>query len=306
MFLDVRIIELYKNNQSQLSKILSMFDNIKTRFEIIKEKSKNNKLIFYNQKGGKINKIKLLKTEFYYNIEYAKAIDANTPYNEVYLLTVNEGINGCGLILIDKERKEANVQSVADYSDCVICKNSETKYKVGAIMMQIIIYECKKLKMKKITLEDNSKKNFTGSSIELIYYRTIAQGLPYYCKFGFINIIPLIVRKNKEIWEKKPKIRKNKLIEILINNIPQNEKKLIDLFKFFLKDYKDDIIAQDFLIKLFDKAINKEKEITNRRNNGEIIKNINTYARILYLIIKKLYNILGYEPLVDNKFILFI
>lgn len=80
-------------------------------------------------------------------------------------MALNGGTDDCGLILIDKERNEANVQSVSNYSDCVSCKNPNINYKVGAIMIQIIIHECKKLKIKKITLEDNSKKYFTGRSI---------------------------------------------------------------------------------------------------------------------------------------------
>lgn len=305
MLLNNRLIELYKNDKSLLSKVLLMFNDIKTTFEII-DKSKNKELKFVYQKGGNKEKISLMETDFFYNVEYAKPIDKNYSHNEVYLLTLNEGINGCGLILIDKERKEANIQSVSDYSDCVSCKNPDLKYKVGAIMMQIIIHECKKLKVRKITLEDNSKKSFTGSSIELLYYRTMAQGTPYYSKFGFKNSIPLKVRENENIWKQKPKIKKNKLIEILINNTPIHEKKLIDLFKKILTDYKDNIVVSDFLIKIFDKAVKKENEITDRRNNGETIKNINSYARILYLIIKDLYIDVGYELLIDNKFMMFI
>ena len=48
------LIELYKNNKSQLSSILGLFYNIKTDFQIL-NKSKNKKLIY------------MLKYFIYYN-----------------------------------------------------------------------------------------------------------------------------------------------------------------------------------------------------------------------------------------------
>ena len=81
---------------------------------------------------------------------------------------------------------ETNIQSVSNYADCIIYDEQQpNKYKLVAVLMQIIIHECEKLKIRKITLEDNSKKKFTGSSIELIYYRIMAQGTSYYTKFEF-------------------------------------------------------------------------------------------------------------------------
>jgi hypothetical protein len=305
MLLYNRLVELYKNDTSMLSKILLMFYGIKTNFEIV-NKSPSKKLKFVNQVGGEVKIFSHNKNDFYYNVEYAKPINKNYLHNEVYLLTVNEGIDDCGLILIDKERNEANIQSVSNYSDCIICKNINVKYKAVAILMQIIIHECKKLKIKKITLEDNSKKNFTGSSIELIYYRTMTQGTPYYSKFGFKNILPLKVRENENNWKQQPKIKKNQLIKILLDYTTKNDKKIIDLFNKILNKYNDNIIVSDFLIYLFGKAVKKEEEITERRNNGQTINFINSYARVLYLIIKELYIITSYKILPDNKFMLFI
>ena len=91
-----------------------------------------------------------------------------------------------------------------------------------------------------------------------------------------------------------------------MENTSKNEKKLIDLFNNILIKYNDNIIVSDFLLYLFEKANKKEEEITERRNNGETINFINSYARLLYLIIKELYIITGYKILTDNKFMLFI
>jgi len=305
MLLHNRLVDLYKNDSSLLSKILLMFYGIKTDFKII-NKSPDKNLNFVNQQGAGIEIFTQNKTKFKYNVEYAKPINKDYTHNEVRLLTLNEGNDGCALILIDKNRNEANIQSVSNYSDCIICDEPYVKYKVGAIMIQIIIHECKKLKIKKIILEDNSKIYFTGSSIELIFYRTMTQGTPYYSKFGFKNILPLIVRENKNNWIKKPKIKKNKLIKMLEKKINDKETYLVDLLKKILEKYNDNILVSDFLINVFEQAINKEKEITERRNKGETIKHVNSYAKIIYLIIKELYIVCEYQLLVDNKFILFV
>jgi hypothetical protein len=78
------------------------------------------------------------------------------------------------------------------------------------------------------------------------------------------------------------------------------------LFNKILNLYNENIIVSDIVIFLFDKAVKKEEEITEKRNKGEIINFINTYARILYIIIKDLYIMSGYKLLNDNKFVLFI
>jgi hypothetical protein len=306
-----RLIELYKNDKSQLSSILGLFYNIDIDFQII-NKSKNKKLIFRYQDGGKIKSYNFENNNYYYNVEYAKSKDNSS--NEVHLITINDGTVGCakctfgGLILIDNKTHYANIQSVADYSDCIKCDNPNIKYKVGAIMIQIMIEECKKLNVKKITLEDNSKKYFSGSSIELIYYRTMAQGTPYYSKFGFKHITPLKVRNNHDKWLTNPTITKNKIIKLFNNNIEDNEEnsKIIKLFNKIVDKYTDNIIVSNFVINLFDKAVTKEKDISEKRNLKLVNKKINLYAKILYLILKDLYIESGYSLLPDNKFVYFL
>jgi hypothetical protein len=303
MLLSNHLVELYKNDTSHLSYILGMLYNIKTDFQII-NKSKNKYLHFENQQGGEIKNLSIDNNKYYYNVEYAKPLNKEYKSNEVYLITINEGIRGCGLILIDNKTHHANIQSVSDYSECITCNNPNIKYKVGAIIMQIMIHECKQLKIKKITLEDNSKKYFSGCSIELIYYRTIAQGTPYYTKFGFKHITPLKVRNNETNWITKPIITKSKIIKLFDNNIDKDIKDSNDIIKLFNKivdKYTDNIIVSDFVINLFDKAVKKEKDISEKRN----IK-FNLYVKILFLILKDLYIKAGYTLLPDNKFVLYL
>ena len=308
MLLYNRLIKLYKNDKSQLSSILGIFYNIKTDFQII-NKSINKYLHFENQLGGEIKNLSINNNKYYYNVEYAKPLNKEYKNNEVYLITVNEGTRGCGLILIDNKIYHANIQSVSDYSECIKCENPNIKYKVGAIMMQIIIDECKKLNIKKITLEDNSKKYFSGYSIELIYYRTIAQGTPYYSKFGFKHITPLKVRNNQNNWNTKPIITKSKIIKLFDNNVDKDIEDNSDIIKLFNKivdKFIDKIFISDFVINLFDKAVKKEKDISEKRDLKLVKNKINLYAKILFLILKDLYIEAGYTLLPDNKFVLFL
>jgi hypothetical protein len=308
MLLYNRLIKLYKNDKSLLSSILDIFYNIRTDFQII-NKSINKYLHFENQLGGEIKNLSINNNKYYYNVEYAKPLNKMYSNNEVYLITVNEGIRGCGLILIDNKTHHANIQSVSDYSDCIICDNPNVKYKVGAIMMQIFIYECTQLNIKKITLNDNSKKNFSGCSIELIYYRTMAQGTPYYSKFGFKHTTPLKIRNNENNWNTKPIITKNKIIKLfnkILDEYDEYSHDIIKLFNKILDKYTDKIIISDFVINLFDKAVKKEKDISEKRNVKLTNNKINLYAKILFLILKNLYIEADYTLLIDNKFVLFL
>ena len=68
----------------------------------------------------------------------------------------------------------------------------------------------------------------------------------------------------------------------------------------------NNIIVSNFVINLFDKAVIKEKDISEKRNLKLVNKKINLYAKILYLILKDLYIESGYSLLPDNKFIYFL
>jgi hypothetical protein len=71
MLLSNHLVELYKNDTSQLSSILGMLYNIKTDFQIV-SKSKNKYLHFENQQGGQIKNLSIDSNKYYYNVEYAK------------------------------------------------------------------------------------------------------------------------------------------------------------------------------------------------------------------------------------------
>jgi hypothetical protein len=71
MLLSNHLVELYKNDTSQLSSILGMLYNIKTDFQIV-SKSKNKYLHFENQHSGEIKNLSIDSNKYYYNVEYVK------------------------------------------------------------------------------------------------------------------------------------------------------------------------------------------------------------------------------------------
>jgi len=308
-----RIIDLFKNDNTSLSNIMELLNPIKSNIKFI-GKTKNKKLIFSDiiQKGGKKQKININDNDYYYNIEYTEPLESNN--NTIYLLTVNEGAHGCGLILLNNNTKEARIQGVSNYSECIICKNSNIKYKVGDILMQIILEECKKLKVKRVSLEDKSKKNFTGCSIELIYFRTITHGEPYYCKFGFKSLSSqFILRNNRENFKLNPTLsKKNIIIFFKKYNELEQYNELTEILINTLNSINQDnnISIRDYFLFLFNLAKNEEKKLNIIRK--EYIKKaigfdkINLYAYLISLLLKYVYIHVKYELLSNDTFILLL
>ena len=55
-------------------------------------------------------KCSINKDDYYYNIESTKPLNPKYANNEIQLLTINDSIYGCGLILLNNESKEARIQ----------------------------------------------------------------------------------------------------------------------------------------------------------------------------------------------------
>jgi hypothetical protein len=200
----------------------------------------------------------------------------------------NNGIE-CGILIVDMQTNEGNIQSVSNYKSCLKCIEQNNNYKVGDIIVQILIARAKKMKLKKITLEDNSVLSCNKIKIPLISLRTITRGEPYYCKFGFRPIDKKeikIYNHNKKIFNSNPIIKKDNLIKIILNL--EIEKKLMKEFcSNIMKNPNNNIIVKDYLNNLINKIISS--------SNNEYCKLLNQ----LYLI---LYNKIGYKLYDDKNF----
>ena len=223
--------------------------------------------------------------------------DNNDDYNENDI---------CGVILIDKNNN-ADINSIVNYQDCIKCFENKT-FKIGEVLIQIMIGICVYKNVNKIELIDNSYLECGNEKIPLIYLRTITHGKPYYTKFNFYPINHnkkneneyykneiQIYYDNIEIFKTNPKINKKKLIKIL------NYKKFDDVKDKNMIDYiNDDIIPnlkdENISISNFvSNLIKKKKKIT-----CHLLKNI-----LMPLYYKGEYNEYKYkkfEFILDKKY----
>ena len=201
-----------------------------------------------NQKGGNIiEKMKIDNVNYYVNEKKYKTDEYG--YKQIYFYEISEKIikkqlNGeniegkksndnicCGILQINEKEKIANIHSLGNYENCVICINND-KYKVGDIILKIMIEKCKHDKIIKISLKDNSMINCKNlnNKIKLSLFRTMTKGFPYYLKYGFYpqNDYDIVkIKNNMEVFEKNPKITLKKFMGIynkdIVDNTPNTE-----------------------------------------------------------------------------------
>ena len=223
-----------------------------------------------------------------------------------------EGLPGCGLIIINKKDNIANIQGVSNYKECIEIENKDPNkiYKIGDIIMQIMLEECKLMDIKYVSLKDNSMLKYSDCSIELKYFRVITHGIPYYKKFGFTNREDEEnLNKNLEKFKKNKLTKIEKITTILRKNIDnesmyKNAKFILDNI---VEKYKTDKISiGKFLNKLIVYCNHEEKKITEMRN----IKNnlgkqySNEYCCIINKILIPLYLINRYKILSSDSYLL--
>jgi len=245
------------------------------------------KLYSKNKVGGKNNKES--KDEFLdknkYQIKIYKYIDPNEKnYKTMNFLKIESVLqengvfsNGdhCAILILDTKINESNIQSVNNYKDCIKCYDDKNNmYKIGDILVQVMIYMSINKGMKKINLHDNSHYKCHKHSIPLINLRTMTHGIPLYSKYGFKpinhnkekgNIYSKdelqIYTDNKKIFLTNPKMSKKELLKIIfytnfdnkkdnemlnyINNIvvprlKENNNLISEFLNDIIKDSKDD------------------------------------------------------------------
>jgi len=272
-----------------------------------------------------------------YQIRMYKHIDNEDhnfkTINFIKIESVFEGNNGfsngdhCGILIIDTKRNESNIQSVNNYRDCIKCYNDKQNiYKIGDILIQVMIYISINRKMKKINLHDNSYYHCNKYNIPLIILRTITYGAPFYTKYGFKplnhntkeekeyskNELQIYI-DNKNLFMTKPTMTKRELLNIIyytnfdknkdknmlnyINNIviprlKENNNLVSEFLKNILKDSKDPDEQTNFC----------DKSLINNKDNKE---NYKLYAcKLLKNILMNLYFKCGYYDYIEKTFTL--
>lgn len=246
---------LLNNYEDYLSNIYQSIKEIET-YKIDKINEIKIKLL-KNQKGGnKIEKIKIDNVNYYVNEKKYKTDEYG--YKQIYFYEISENLikdqmDGknidnkktndnicCGILQINEKEKIANIHSLGNYENCIICVKND-KYKVGDIILKIMIEKCKENKIMKINLKDNSVINCKKSNnkIKLSLFRTMTKGFPYYLKYGFYpqNDYDIVkIKNNMDVFEKNPKITLEKFMGILNKDNVDNTDNTEFLLSYFINE----------------------------------------------------------------------
>lgn len=296
------ILMKYTSRNSFLDVLEFLKDNKIIYLHFIKNRKIPLKFKYKNIKGGNFYK-RNIDISNKYNVlidEYNDIIDENIKIINFIKLNAELDKNNeynenehCAVIIIDKKRKKANIQSINNYNDCVKCIENNNDYKIGDILMKIIIMICKENNLKEINLTDNSYLLCYDVKIPLIILRTMTIGEPYYCKFGFIPKYKEeyeVLKKNKKTYLSKPELSKEELIKLF-------------MYKKFDENNKNDRKMLSFINKLL------IPRLLPNNNVSEILKMIIDYkmiigCRIILNIYNKLYERLNYSIYEKKEFYL--
>ncbi len=232
------------------------------------------------QIGGKIQNVTLGDKEFIVDMTVQQA-EKGDDYYSIYYFNMDIESFKCGIIEINKRTNEAFIVGLSNFEACIMCKDKNYKYKKGDhkgsnfctkisdILMKIILNLCVKKNVKSIKLTDNTKIDCKGlnDKFELIIFRTMTHGEPYYIKFGFLpeNKTDIETYNQNKKLHKTVTIDFNKIQQILnkindknnTNEIQQimeliNMKPHTKLFAFVNYMYKHHpIILKDIYAELY-------------------------------------------------------
>lgn len=231
----------------------------------------------------------------------------------------------CGVLIIDTKNKESNIQSINNYKDCIACYYGENKkYKIGNILIQVMISMSINKGMEKIRLHDNSNYNCNGRNLPLIILRTMTHGSPLYTKYGFL---PLdhnenneneykknelkIYADNKKNFKSQPNLTKKELQQIIYyTKFDKNKDKNIiyyieNIIMPRLKERNNCIaefinnVINDFLI--YQKEINNINKNEKSKVKDEILC-LSSSCELLDNILTVLYLKCGYYKYIEKTF----
>ncbi len=219
----------------------------------------------YNNNTGKFN-IEIDNNKFYYRVERYSTNEGtkyeDKEYKFIDFITIKDkykGLVDCGSISINIKNKIATITSLGSDSKCLKSKN-DIEFKYGDILYQIMLYICKKEKLKKIELTDNSNRKCGDIDLSLDYLKTLTHGFPHYHKYGFkfkYDEDNETLKENYKKYLNDPKIKKKKLLSLLKNK-KVNEKTIESINNILDKLPNDEISIKKF-VKLYTlNLLNKE------------------------------------------------
>jgi hypothetical protein len=266
------------------------------------------------QEGGagterKISNIEFEGTNYEYYIE--KMTPETNDKRRICFMSDSYSYDCLCFMFGTKETGDTTIelQSLLNSSECIKVLNNDKKIKSDDTLMKIFLKFIKNKKfshIKRIELSDVSKKQCYDIGLELVYLRTMTDGIPYYAKFGFRpktrgdyeNF-----QANREIFKTSPMILSKDLLEIINSNIKYMHKGTYEIYKKYLHSYikNHDLIDPKILfseiVNLADvffekKEYTKNKLINNKNLTKEEIRGFCDFASSIY---KKVYKYIGYQ-----------
>ncbi len=215
---------------------------------MIRENKTQLRYFMADQTGGGTNKTFKIK---YHNKEYKfqQAMD------EIYYVLYTTGDLEWVSIIIDKEKREAEIHSIGNYKSCL----QESNVNVGSTLLKITLKMLQKFKDKlninKISLTDNSIKKCNNKDIILSTMLILLTGDTWYGKYGFRPRKNLITKyeNNKKIMNTIT-LKDIDLIKYL--KMTKLNEKVIEASKIFIENHQS-LLVKDYLtrfIKEYDKT----------------------------------------------------
>ncbi len=307
---------------------MSGINNVETRQNIIdfmrKYQIKNtgyitqqkHKIIFKNQIGGTEFEIELKDNQTYnYYINDIEP-EGKSQYR-MWFVNMDNSIE-CASLLFGKKNSKNNVlriEGISNYSDCVKCQNSKHNFKIGDILMQIIIKLVKTNEefthIKCIELSDTSKISCYDKGLELKYLRTITNGIPYYAKFGFKPILKTDYKNvfvyNRNNFKLNKTILNTELFDIINKKKVNMSNSTYNVYRKYLKKHIQDnenINPITFLtktIEIIDNSIKKNNSNIKTIENKNELEGLCDFISKIYMDI---YKSLGYKTYDENLWML--
>lgn len=217
------------------------------------------------------------------------------------------------------------IEGLLSSNECVKCEDSleNIKIKPADILMQILLKIIKTnpkfTHIKKLELYDTSKKSCYEIGIELLYLRTITNGVPYYAKFGFRPDNEgdyKVFKHNINNYKLNKTLNNDKLIKIIENTKQNMNKNTFEIYKKYIEKYilsHENINPKLFfteIIDIVDISLGKKEMINvNIFTGNKIIKNKNIMESLcdfLNCICKNVYLELDYKDYHSKMWILYL
>jgi hypothetical protein len=251
------------------------------------------------QVGGVKKEIKL-KDGYTYEYHIDEIIPIDSKNNRLCFVNIDESQDYCACLLYNTKKSGKTVlriEGIFNGEDCIKCINKNNKYKVGNILMQIILEIIKTRKefehITEIQLQDTSIKKCYGIGIKLKYLRTITHGEPYYAKYGFRPQTKLdykTYKYNRELYKKGVHINSS-----IIRDIFRLSK---ELKKSVYKTYKKYIEASLSKANDIDPAILLKRliELENMKKPFELSnEEKSSICELVSFTVKNIYLACGYK-----------